>query len=82
VAPALDAGATTVAVYLPIGSWVDAWTGKVTTATTATGGVHITKEAPIGQPPIFYTAGSKDGDAVQVAPAGLDQNSADPDCVI
>jgi len=54
VAPVIDAGATAWTVYLPAGErWVHPWSGK-----TFAGGAEVEVAAPIGQPPVFYRAGS------------------------
>ena len=52
--PVHTAGATEWRVYLPAGAiWHHLWTG-----TPHVGGSHVTIPAPIGQPPVFYRAGS------------------------
>jgi alpha-D-xyloside xylohydrolase len=49
VAPVLEAGATSRAVYLPAGTkWTDAWTGE-----SLAGGVTVTVDAPIERVPVF-----------------------------
>lgn len=48
VAPVVEEGATTRAVYLPPGTWYDVWTG-----TAYTGGTTVVVGAPIGSPPVF-----------------------------
>jgi len=53
IAPVLDEGATTVNAYLPAGDWVHLWSGKA-----FTGGSWVTVDAPLGQPGVFYKAGS------------------------
>ena len=52
VAPILDAGARGRDVYLPPGSWSDAWTG-----TTWEGALQISVEAPLERIPVFVRAG-------------------------
>ena len=52
VAPVVEPGAQTRALWLPEGEWVHLWTGK-----TYFGG-EVTAPAPLGQPPVFYRAGS------------------------
>ncbi|MBP6469482.1 MAG: alpha-glucosidase [Chloroflexi bacterium] len=56
IAPALDPGVSEVTVYLPEGEWVHVWTGEV-----FNGRQTITVPAPIGQPGVFYRAGSAAG---------------------
>ncbi len=54
VAPVLAAAAETAQVYLPAGcAWVHFWSED-----QHAGGQHVTVEAPIGAPPVFYRAGS------------------------
>lgn len=53
VAPVIEQGATTRALYLPGGSWVNYWTGQV-----VTGGRALTVAAPVDQIPLFVRAGS------------------------
>lgn len=55
VAPVLDPGVQAVPVTLPQGDWVNLWSGQAVAA-----GVH-TVAAPLGQPPVFYRAGSSAG---------------------
>ena len=55
VAPVIEAGVDSRAVYLPAGaSWTDAWTGKV-----YEGGQTITAAAPIDTIPLFLKDGAK-----------------------
>lgn len=56
VAPVLDEGAAEVEIYLPAGEWVNVWTGE-----TVAGGQTLTVAAPLGQPAVFYPAGSSVG---------------------
>jgi alpha-glucosidase (family GH31 glycosyl hydrolase) len=56
VAPVLDSGVDEVTVYLPEGEWVHVWTGGV-----YNGRQTITVPAPLGQPGVFYRAGSAAG---------------------
>ena len=53
VAPILEQGATKRMVYLPVGTWVDYWTGN-----RFSGGEHIIVDAPIDVMPIFIKEGS------------------------
>lgn len=54
VAPVLSAGATDRSVYLPArADWTHVWSD-----TTHRGGGHVTVAAPLGQPPVFFRAGS------------------------
>jgi alpha-D-xyloside xylohydrolase len=49
VAPVLEAGATSRAVYLPAGTkWTDAWTGE-----SLAGGSTVAVDAPIERIPVF-----------------------------
>ncbi|GEM48266.1 alpha-glucosidase [Deinococcus cellulosilyticus] len=59
VAPVLDPGQEEVEVYLPAGSWVEAWTGESFLHET---GEKVRVKAPIGYPAVFYPAGSKVGE--------------------
>jgi len=59
VAPVLDEGADKVKVYLPAGIWIHLWTGE--TFGSEINGKYITIEAPLGQPAVFYKAGSQVG---------------------
>ena len=51
-APVVEPGAETRSVWLPEGDWVHLWTGE-----HYEGGEH-TVPAPLGEPPVFYRAGS------------------------
>ncbi len=62
VAPVLDPGAVTKKLYLPKGSWVNLWSGE-----SATGPVELTVSAPLGQPPVFFRAGSAPGIALRAS---------------
>ena len=53
VAPVLEQGASTRSLYLPQGSWVDYWTGKI-----LEGGREVTVPAPLEHIPILVRAGS------------------------
>lgn len=54
IAPVIEAGAETWPVYLPAGAdWVHLWSGA-----RHEGGRDIEVAAPVGQPPVFYRAGS------------------------
>ena len=52
VAPVVEPGAETRALWLPEGEWVHLWTGE------AFVGGEVTVPAPLGQPPVFYRQGS------------------------
>jgi alpha-glucosidase len=55
VAPVWQAGRTEWAAYLPKGAeWIHVWSGEA-----LSGGQDVTVQAPIGQPPVFYRAGSE-----------------------
>lgn len=55
VAPVLDEGARSRAVYLPLGAtWTDAWTGA-----TFAGGQWITADAPLERIPLYLRDGAK-----------------------
>ncbi len=55
VAPVLEAGATTRAVYLPAGAtWRDAWTGE-----EHPGGTRVTVSAPLARIPLFLRDGAR-----------------------
>jgi alpha-glucosidase len=57
VAPAIEAGRTDWNVYLPAGAdWMHAWTGD-----RHAGGQWVTVAAPLGEPPVFWRAGSRHG---------------------
>lgn len=57
VAPVLEPGARTVAVYLPAGDrWTHLWTGR--TYDTIEKGIRIAVLAPLGQPGVFCRQGS------------------------
>ncbi|QJA00295.1 TIM-barrel domain-containing protein [Leifsonia sp. PS1209] len=51
VAPVLSEGATSWPVYLPAGSWVDAWTGE-----QFAGGATVTVDTPLDAIPVFVRA--------------------------
>ena len=53
VAPVVTEGATTRALYLPKGDWVNYWTGEI-----VEGGREVTVAAPLEEIPIFVKAGS------------------------
>lgn len=59
VAPVLDPGRRRVTVYLPAGEWDHLWTGQ--RYGTSERGTQVTVAAPLGQPGIFYRAGSAVG---------------------
>ncbi|MCG8668737.1 MAG: alpha-glucosidase [Pseudomonadales bacterium] len=62
VAPALSPDTIAREVYLPEGDWVHLWTGE--TVSSPIGGNAFTADAPMGQPPVYYRAGSLVGDDV------------------
>ena len=49
----IERKAKTRKVWLPAGSWVNFWTGRV-----MIGGREYTVPAPLGKPPVFYRKGS------------------------
>lgn len=55
VAPVVEPGATTRAVYLPPGTWFHVWTGTehVSGTMDGTAGTTIEVDAPVGEPPVF-----------------------------
>ncbi len=53
VCPVIERKAKTRKVWLPAGSWVNFWTGRV-----MIGGREYTVPAPLGKPPVFYRKGS------------------------
>lgn len=55
VAPILEQGATSREVYLPAGSWFDAWTGE-----ELQGGTKVTRAAPLGVIPAFWRGTDRD----------------------
>ena len=48
VAPVLEQGAVSRSVYLPAGTWYNAWSGAA-----IAGGGRVTVDAPMGYPPVF-----------------------------
>ena len=54
VEPVVEEGAETRTLYLPQDAWIHLWSGKAYT------GGEVTVFAPIGEPPVFYRAGSAD----------------------
>ncbi|MGB0588207.1 MAG: alpha-glucosidase [Myxococcota bacterium] len=65
IAPVVDEGATTVSLYLPAGRWVHLWSGAPYGDEAA--GVTLEIDAPIGQPAVFYRAGSAWGAGLREA---------------
>lgn len=53
IAPVLDPETDEVTIYLPAGDWVHLWSGE-----TYNGGQSVTVPAPMGEPGVFYVAGS------------------------
>lgn len=51
IAPVLEPGATTWPVYLPAGTWVNAWNGE-----SSAGGQTVTVSTPIDEIPVFVRA--------------------------
>lgn len=59
VAPVTQEGATEWDVYLPVGRWVDVWTGQeVTAGDAATPGRLVTRAVPIDVVPVYCRAQS------------------------
>lgn len=56
VAPAMFPNTESREVYLPEGSWVHLWSGD--TVNAPAGGLVFTADAPLGEPPVYYRAGS------------------------
>ena len=71
VAPVVEPGQDNRRCYLPDGEWVHVWSGE-TYGTEDAGGWHDTA-APLGEPPVFYRAGSAAGQtlAQNLAAEGL-----------
>jgi alpha-glucosidase (family GH31 glycosyl hydrolase) len=70
VAPVLDKSennqVSSVDIYIPSNSsWVHLWTGEVYSGGSQ--GKTLKVEAPIGQPPVFYTVGSTAGMHLQAS---------------
>jgi alpha-glucosidase len=75
VAPVLDPDKSDRTLYLPPGSWTHLWSGQtydVGAADHPSEGKTITVPSPLGQPPVFYRAGSSVGDLLKKALAGLE----------
>ena len=53
VAPVVEPGASTRALWLPEGDWIHLWSGE------RFSGGSVTVAAPMGHPPVFYRAGSR-----------------------
>jgi alpha-glucosidase (family GH31 glycosyl hydrolase) len=53
VAPVVEPGATSLRVYLPLGEWVDPWTGD-----ELAGPAIVTRAAPLEEIPVYVTARS------------------------
>lgn len=60
VAPALDPGVEEVRVYLPAGTWVHLWSGKI--YDTPFDGKWFTVPAPLGEPAVFYKYNTETGE--------------------
>ncbi|HLT28810.1 MAG TPA: alpha-glucosidase [Myxococcaceae bacterium] len=65
VSPVVTPGAKDVRVWLPRGSWVHLWSGEIRDGGDA--GRWHTVDAPLGEPAVFYPAGSEVGEALRVA---------------
>lgn len=65
VAPVVEQGADTRALWLPPGLWVHLWTGE--TLGESAEGSWVTVEAPLGQPPVFYPQDDPDGESFAAA---------------
>jgi alpha-glucosidase (family GH31 glycosyl hydrolase) len=59
VAPVLDPGEDMVEVYLPAGRWVHLWSGRKYGSSRR--GLYETVRASVGEPAVFYKAGSEAG---------------------
>lgn len=55
-APVTDPGVDTARVYLPAAQWIHLWSGR--RFDTRGGGRSVTVAAPLGEPALFYRAGS------------------------
>jgi alpha-glucosidase (family GH31 glycosyl hydrolase) len=61
VAPVLDKGATTVAVYFPTGSqWTDVWTG----VDAGKEGQWVDMPAPLSKPAVFLRKGAPSAEEI------------------
>jgi alpha-glucosidase len=63
VAPVLDPGEEEVEIYLPEGEWTHLWSQR--TFLSGAEGRYLRVAAPIGEPAVFYPAGSEAGDALR-----------------
>lgn len=52
IAPVVEPGADVRSLWLPEGDWIHLWSGDAFT------GGNVQVKAPLGQPPVFYRAGS------------------------
>jgi alpha-D-xyloside xylohydrolase len=81
VAPVIEAGATTRAVILPPGTWIDWWTGALVVGDGAT---EITVDAPLDRLPLWRRAGAllplfaRAADTLEPATAPGVRSYADP----
>ena len=62
VCPVIERRAKTRKVFLPVGEWIDFWTGK-----EYKGGAEYTVPAPLGTTPVFYRKGSAYSDLFRKA---------------
>ncbi len=71
VAPVMDEGATSRAVYLPAGTWWDFWSGAA-----VAGGRYVTAAAPLDRIPLFI----RDGAMIPMGPLvqHVDERPTDP----
>jgi alpha-glucosidase len=60
IAPVVDKHADSRELYLPAGEWIHVWTGE--RYGDAEDGTHVTVDAPVGEPAVFYRAGSEVGE--------------------
>jgi len=51
VSPVTEPGATTWSTYLPVGEWVDVWTGQ-----RLSGGGPVSREVPVEVVPVYCRA--------------------------
>jgi alpha-glucosidase len=63
VAPVIEEGATERSVLVPPGEWIHVWSGH------RYGRGRVAVAAPIGEPPVFYRAGSAFAQLFETLPA-------------